>query len=103
MNKIKFFVKLLISLILIATLVYAISTFFILSPTLVISEHAHLLVMLINALIIIYLIVRLFRFKNLSIETKILWFLIFIFLSPLILYYVWVADDKLVAKENWKL
>ena len=100
MNKINFFVKVLISLILIVTLVYAISTFFILSPTLVISEQAHLIVMLINALIIIYLIARLFRFKNLSSETKILWLLIFIFLSPLILYYVWGVDDKLVAIEK---
>lgn len=100
MNKINFFVKVLISLILIVTLVYAISTFFILSPTLVISEQAHLIVMLVNALIIIYLIFRLFRFKNLSSETKILWLLIFIFLSPLILYYVWGVDDKLVAIEK---
>ena len=99
-NEIKPFIKLLISLVLVATLVYAISTFFLLSPALAISEQAHFVLMAVNAVIVIYLIVRLFRFKKLSGETKILWVLVFIFLSPLILYYLWVTDDKFVAKDT---
>lgn len=99
-NKIKPFIKLLISLVLVATLIYAISTFFVLSPALAISEQAHFILMLINAVIVIYLIVRLFRFKKLSSETKILWLLIFIFLSPLVLYYIWVTDEKFVTRDT---
>ena len=100
MNKISLLVKLLISLVLVITVVYAISTFFILSPVLVISEQSHFLLMLVNALIIIYLIIRLFRFKKLSRETKILWLLIFVLISPLILYYIWVLDDRFASRET---
>ena len=100
MKKIKVFVKMLISIIIISTIIYAISTFYLLYPFLAISEMGHLYLMLINLIIILFLTMRLFRFKNASSELKLLWVLIFICLPPLILYYIWVTDNKLVLKNN---
>ncbi len=70
------------------------------SPVLAVGQEAHLIFMLINFLTILYLIIRVLKFKVLTNEIKSLWILVFLFVSPIIIYYIWFVDDRLVKKQK---
>ncbi|UOB17890.1 hypothetical protein [Abyssalbus ytuae] len=100
MKKISLVTKLILSIIVLITLTYATIHFFVDAPLSFINERTHYMLMGLNFIVLIYLIYRVFNFKNTSIETKVLWTFLLILISPSMLYYIWVTDDKKVINEK---
>lgn len=100
MKKMSLLIKIILSIIVILTIVYACVHFFATTPVSFVNDRNHYMLMAINALVLIYLLYRLFSFKKTTQETKVLWAFLLIFISPSMLYYIWSTDDKKVLSEN---
>lgn len=100
MTKISYFVKILLTIILSITFIYAIMIYFISLNYSFVNNTTHFLLMGINFLVILFLMIRLLKFKNIENEKKILWVVLFFIFSPSIFFYLWKTDDDFVKKSK---
>ncbi|SDX56495.1 hypothetical protein SAMN05216556_1486 [Aequorivita viscosa] len=94
MNKIPLLLKILITGVILYTLYYAVINFFLIQPTLRIDTATHYFLMLLNLLAIVYLSYRVIKIKSITYEYKLFWIMLFIIISPIIIYYLWKVDNK---------
>lgn len=102
MKRLNIAVKIVFSIIPIGSWVYAVGSFFLNNPSFNLSQELHFIIMGLNAIVILFLILRLSKFRSLSSEQKFLWVLALIFFSPVIVYYILFAEDRLVEQHNHK-
>ena len=100
MKRISLVLKVVLSIVVFTSIVYAVIAFATEITSSYINNGVHYTLMGLNFLVLIYLFYRLFNFKKTPNETKVLWFFLLVFISPSMLYYIWVTDDKKVLIEN---
>lgn len=100
MKRLSLFTKILLSIPFVVSIAYAIIQFFLYIPFSFLDERTHFGLMALNLIVLGYLIYRIFNFKKIPKETKFLWTALWIFISPSVLYYIWIVDDKKVAEDR---
>ena len=99
MKRLSILAKIILSIVVGTTIGYAMVGFFSEEPLFILTNNVHYGLMALNFIILIYLLYRLFSFKKTSTETKVLWAVLLILISPSMLYYIWVTDDKKVMEN----
>lgn len=100
MKKLPLYLKIIFTIVAFLTVTYAIITFFFNLNFNFTNDITQFTLMILNSIFLLILAFRIYSFKEVGKDTRLLWILLIVFISPSVFIYIWSIDDKFVNERK---